>query len=101
MVVGVTDPATRPQHEVLRLAHLKMFVAGEADLGSTFPARTVIILSLCMTLNTYTLVNLFPYVGIMVKDLLELETTNELGELLLLALFLYPKVTQQRIVFVL
>lgn len=58
-----------------------MFVArAEADLGTNFPARTVWILSLCMTLNTYTLVNLFPYVGVMVKDLLELKTTNEIGE---------------------
>lgn len=45
-----------------------------------FPTRTVVILSLCATLNSYTLVNLFPYVGLMVKELLALETTNELGE---------------------
>ena len=45
-----------------------------------FPVRAVIILSLCMTLNSYTMVSLFPYVGIMVKGLLRLETTNELGE---------------------
>ena len=61
-----------------------MSVPRESDLGSKFPARIVIILTLCMTLNIYTLVNLFPYVGVMIKDLLELETTNELGELLLL-----------------
>ena len=46
-----------------------------------FPTLTVVILSLCMTLNIYTLVNLFPYVGVMVKKLLALETTNELGEM--------------------
>lgn len=45
-----------------------------------FPTLTVAILSLCMTLNIYTLVNLFPYVGLMVKQLLALETTNEVGE---------------------
>ena len=45
-----------------------------------FPARAVLILSMCITLNSYTLVSLFPYVGVMVKQLLELETTNELGE---------------------
>ena len=46
-----------------------------------FPTLTVVILSLCMTLNVYTLVNPFPYVGVMVKKLLALETTNELGEM--------------------
>ena len=44
------------------------------------PVRSVVILCLCMTLNSYTLVNLFPYVGLMVKGLLGLETINEVGE---------------------
>lgn len=61
-----------------------MFVAQETDLGGKFPGGIVMILSLCMTLNIYTLVNLLPYVGVMIKELLELETTNELGEVLLL-----------------
>lgn len=56
-----------------------MFVAREPDSG-TFPARVVIILSLCMTVNTYSVVSLLAYVGVMVKDLLDLETTNESGE---------------------
>lgn len=50
-------------------------------MSRKFPARIVVILSLCATLNSYTLVNLFPYAGLMVKELLALETTNELGEL--------------------
>lgn len=45
-----------------------------------FPHRPVIILALCMTVNAYAVVNLFPYVGIMVKDLVGLESTNEAGE---------------------
>ena len=60
-----------------------MCVSRKPNVGCTFPARDVTILSLCLTLNIYTLVNLFPYVGVMVNDLLELETTNELGELVI------------------
>ena len=45
-----------------------------------FPFRSVLILAFCMTVNTYTLVSLFPYVGIMVKGLLGLDTENEVGE---------------------
>lgn len=75
------DAPTSQQHNKVPLpAHPKMFVAREADLGTDFPTRTVWILSLCMTLNLYSLVSLFPYVGVMVEDLLELETTNEIGE---------------------
>lgn len=44
-----------------------------------FPALAVAILVICMTINTYGLCNLFPYVGMMVKGLLGLETTNEAG----------------------
>lgn len=44
-----------------------------------FPTLAVVILVLCMTINGYALSNLFPYVGMMVKDLLGLETTNEAG----------------------
>lgn len=49
---------------------------------SAFPVQTVTILVLCMTLNNYSLVSLFPYIGVMVMDLLGLETTNEAGEIL-------------------
>lgn len=45
-----------------------------------FPIGVVTILCLAMTMNSYTLVSLFPYVGVMVKELLSLETTNEAGE---------------------
>lgn len=45
-----------------------------------FPLRSVVILCLCMTLNSYTLVSLFPYVGLMAKGLLGLEKINEVGE---------------------
>lgn len=45
-----------------------------------FPRLEVIILVLCVTVNSYTLVNLFPYVGIMVMQLLGLESINEAGE---------------------
>lgn len=45
-----------------------------------FPYGAVIILALTLTINAYTLTNLFPYVGVMVKHLLGLTTTNESGE---------------------
>ncbi|CAM9138178.1 unnamed protein product, partial [Hapterophycus canaliculatus] len=43
---------------------------------SPFPLGSVLLLALCMTLNMYTMVNLFPYVGMMVKELLMMEPTN-------------------------
>lgn len=46
-----------------------------------FPSGAVVILALCTTLQCYTLVSLFPYVGLMVEQLLRLETTNEAGEI--------------------
>lgn len=46
-----------------------------------FPHRSVIILALVLTTNSYTLANLFPYVGMMVKHLMDLPTTNESGAL--------------------
>lgn len=49
--------------------------------GRAFPHGPVIILALALTTNAYTLVNLFPYVGMMVKRLMELPTTNEAGAL--------------------
>ena len=58
-----------------------MFVAREPDLEK-FPAKVVIILSLCMTVNTYSVVSLLAYVGVMVKDLLDLTTTNKSGDIL-------------------
>lgn len=48
--------------------------------SASFPTRAVVILSLVMTINSATLVSLFPYVGMMVKELLSLESTNEVGE---------------------
>lgn len=45
-----------------------------------FPYCPVFVLALCLVVNAYTLVNLFPYVGMMVKDILGLSTTNESGE---------------------
>lgn len=45
-----------------------------------FPFGSVLILAICMTLNMYVFVNLFPYAGMMVKGLLGLHTTNEVGE---------------------
>lgn len=51
-----------------------------ADGKKPFPIGPVFILALCLTVNSYTLVNLFPYVGMMVKHLLGLATTNEAGE---------------------
>ena len=54
--------------------------AREPGMGE-FPTRAVAILSVCLTLNSYTLVSLFPYVGLMVQDLLGLETTNDSGEM--------------------
>lgn len=52
-----------------------------ADGGlKKFPTRAVVILALAMTINSYTMVSLFPYVGMMVKELLNLESTNEVGE---------------------
>lgn len=51
---------------------------GQSEPG-TFPKRGVLILCLGMLANSYTLSSLFPYVGVMVKDLLNLETINEAG----------------------
>ena len=59
-----------------------MTITRELD-ARRFPTLIVTILSLCMTLNIYTLVNLFPYVGVMVKKLLALDTTNDVGETML------------------
>ena len=58
---------------------IAMFVARAPDV-EMFPMKVVIILSLCMTVNTYSVVSLLAYVGVMVKDLLDLETTNKSGE---------------------
>ena len=45
-----------------------------------FPVREVITLTICVTTTYYTLVNLFPYVGVMVKDIMELDSINEAGK---------------------
>ena len=57
-------------------------MAGHVDdePAKKFPTLAVAILCLGMTVTSYTLVSLFPYVGMMVKELLSLETTNEAGE---------------------
>ena len=54
--------------------------AARESCAHKFPALNVSILSLGMALNVYTLVSLFPYVGLMVKELLGLKTSNESGE---------------------
>lgn len=48
--------------------------------GSPFPLGVVLLLALCMTLTMYSMVSLFPYVGMMVKELLRMEPTNGVGE---------------------
>lgn len=53
--------------------------AAEPDTPE-FPYRAVIILVLCLTVHRYTFVNVFPYVGMMVKRLMGLSSTNESGE---------------------
>lgn len=45
-----------------------------------FPCLEVMILVLCVTVYMYTVVNLIPYVGIMVMQLMGLESINEAGE---------------------
>ena len=66
-----------------------------------FPWRPVIILAMCMTVNSYTLANLYPYVGVMAKHLLELPTMKEAGELneCLIRSMMYPNVEESNISF--
>ena len=45
-----------------------------------FPRREIITLALCVVTHLYTLVSLFPYVGIMAKDMLALDSINEAGD---------------------
>ena len=45
-----------------------------------FPYREVTILVLCVSVSSYTRVNLFPYVGIMVMQLMRLDSINDSGE---------------------
>ena len=52
----------------------------DAHHGDGFPRRGVFILVFCVSVNVYTLVNLFPYVGIMVKQMMGLESINESGK---------------------
>lgn len=47
--------------------------------GRAFPVRAVTILALVMAVHSFAFVSLFPYVGIMVTELLDLETTNKAG----------------------
>ncbi|CBN79752.1 conserved unknown protein [Ectocarpus siliculosus] len=46
---------------------------------STFPIRTIVVLALCAVVHSYTSISLFPYVGTMAKELLDLESTNTSG----------------------
>ena len=50
------------------------------DHHDGFPRLVVVILVLCVSVNSYTLANLFPYVGIMVRQLMGLESINDSGE---------------------
>ncbi|CAN0066183.1 unnamed protein product [Scytosiphon promiscuus] len=49
------------------------------DPGGEFPTRAVLILALCMGVHSFTFVSLFPYVGMMVKECLELESIDKAG----------------------
>ena len=58
-------------------------IAGEVEAGPAkkFPTLSAgDILALGITIHSYTVVPLFPYVGMTVKGFLRLETTNEAGE---------------------
>lgn len=55
-------------------------MATSAEGDRPFPRRSVIILASILTINSYTLANLFPYVGMMVKYIMGLSTINESGE---------------------
>lgn len=57
-----------------------MAAPSAADGTGRFPYGAIIILVLAVSINSYTLTNLFPYVGMMVKHLLGLATINESGE---------------------
>lgn len=48
--------------------------------GEAFPVRATAILALVMAVHSFAFVSLFPYVGIMVTELLHLESTNKAGE---------------------
>lgn len=47
--------------------------------GQPFPTRAITILALVMAVHSFAFVSMFPYVGIMVTELLDLETTNNAG----------------------
>ena len=53
---------------------------GLGSTASTFPTRAVIVLAFCMAVHSYAFVSLFPYVGAMVTELLDLESKNDSGE---------------------
>ncbi|CAM9510449.1 unnamed protein product, partial [Pylaiella littoralis] len=76
---GVGEPVPRGiERERERERERGMATAAEGD-RRPFPRRSVVILSLVLTINTYTLANLFPYVGMMAKHIMGLSTTNESG----------------------
>ena len=62
-----------------------------------FPRREVMILVLCVAVNAYTLANLFPYVGIMVKELMGLESINDAGETMLMSIPHASRIVLQQI----
>eukprot|EP00903_Cladosiphon_okamuranus_P005917 g5848.t3 len=69
-----------------RRANIESMEAGRSSargLGSSaesaFPRRAIIVLALCMAVHAYTFVSLFPYVGTMVTELLDLNSSNNSG----------------------
>lgn len=52
--------------------------SGSGPAGG-FPTRAVLILAVCMGVHSFTFVSLFPYVGIMVKECLKLDSIDEAG----------------------
>lgn len=69
-----------------RRANLKnMKAAHSSVLGlgrnvSAFPTRAIIVLAFCRAVNAYAFISMMPYVGTMVTELLDLESTNNSGE---------------------
>lgn len=50
------------------------------DGGQKMPRFLVGVLAAALVVNAYTLSNLFPYVGLMVRDLMDLQTMDESGK---------------------
>ena len=54
--------------------------AGGAGGRKRMPLFEVVVLTAALTVNAYTIANLFPYLGMMIQLLLGLESTNASGE---------------------